>query len=263
VSDVAALLEIMSRLRAPDGGCPWDKAQTFETIAPFTIEEAYEVADVIAREAWQDLPDELGDLLFQIAFYAQMGAENGWFTFDDVHQAVVDKMVRRHPHVFADEVIDSAQTQTVAWEAHKRAERRAKGETGSVMNSVPRGLASMKRAQKLQSKAGQLGFDWTDSADVLPKLREEVAELEEALGLDKNQAAVTEELGDIVFTCANLARHHHIDLDAALRHSNLKFERRFRQMEEFAGDESTTLEAAGPDQLETYWQRAKATEKSS
>ena len=121
----------------------------------------------------------------------------------------------------------------------------------------------MKRAQKLQSKAGQLGFDWTDSADVLPKLREEVAELEAALGLDKNQAAVMEELGDIVFTCANLARHHHIDLDAALRHSNLKFERRFRQMEEFAGGESTTLEAAGPDQLEAYWQRAKATEKSS
>ena len=263
MSTVKALLDVMERLRAPQGGCPWDQTQTFESIAPYTIEEAYEVADVIAREAWQELPDELGDLLFQIAFYAQMGTEKGWFGFQDIHQAVVEKMTRRHPHVFADTAIDSASSQSVAWENHKRAERLAKGETGSVMNSVPRGLASLKRAQKLQNVAARSGFDWDEPDDVLPKLREEVAELEAAIAQGAERSAVAEELGDIAFTCVNLARHYDVDFDAALRHSNLKFEQRFRRMEQFAVDEATTLDALNPDQLEAYWLRAKNMEKSS
>ena len=257
MSDVRQLLQVMARLRAPETGCPWDRQQDFHSIAPYTIEEAYEVADVIAREAWDELPDELGDLLFQIAFYAQMGAENEWFDFDDIHRAVVDKMVRRHPHVFGDSELTSAASQTVAWEEHKRAERRARGETGSLMNTVPSGLAAVKRAQKLQRKAAQVGFDWPDRNEVVSKLHEEIAELESALAEPNDKASIAEELGDVLFTCANLARHHGLDLDSCLRHSNLKFEGRFRRMEQFADETATTLDELSAEQLEELWQRAK------
>ena len=253
-----SLLEVMKRLRDPDHGCPWDRQQTFASIAPYTIEEAYEVADVIAREAWQELPGELGDLLFQVAFYVQMAHEKDWFEFEDVVDAVVEKMVRRHPHVFADASVSDATEQTIAWEAHKRAERAAAGDHRGRLNAVPRGLAALKRAHKLQRAAAEVGFDWNSADAVLPKLREELGELEAAVS--SNPESTAAELGDLVFSCVNLARHLGIDLDAALRDTNLRFESRFGCMEQLAAADATTLEASSPTELEHYWERAKALE---
>ncbi len=247
----------MARLRDPERGCPWDLEQTFDTIAPHTIEEAHEVADAIARRDDAALVDELGDLLFQVVFYAQMGSESGRFRFTDIVRAIVDKMIRRHPHVFGDSRIESARAQSRAWEAIKAAERPARA---SLMDELPRGLAPTVRAAKMQRRAASVGFDWDAAQSVLPKLREEVEELDRALRGRAGREAVEEELGDLLFTCINLARHLDLDADEALRRSNVKFERRFRRMEEAATAEGRSLAHSSAAELERDWERAKTLE---
>jgi len=248
------LLEIMQRLRDPENGCPWDVKQDFSTIAPYTIEEAYEVADAIARHDMADLKDELGDLLFQVVFHAQIASEQGSFDFDDVHQAVCDKMLRRHPHVFADLTIRDAAHQKQAWEEYKTEERKQKGEHG-LMDGIPVGMAELQRSVKLQKRARKVGFDWPAAEPVLEKIDEEVSELREAMSAG-NRDAVEDELGDLLFSAVNLARQLDIDPASALRRSNAKFERRFRAMEAAAGGHEG-LESMSLDEMETLWQEAK------
>jgi len=248
------LLDIMQRLRDPQNGCPWDVKQDFSTIAPYTIEEAYEVADAIARHDMADLKDELGDLLFQVVFHAQMASEQGSFDFDDVHQAVCDKMLRRHPHVFADLEIRDAAHQKQVWEDYKSEERKQKGEHG-LMDGIPVGMAELQRAVKLQKRARKVGFDWPSAAPVLEKIDEEMSELRAAISA-ADRDAMEDELGDLLFAAVNLARHLDIDPAGALRRSNAKFERRFRVMEEAAGGPAG-LETLDLEQMEMLWQKAK------
>ncbi len=257
MSDIEQLLQIMSRLRDPDGGCPWDTQQTFATIAPYTIEEAHEVADAIDREAWDELPDELGDLLFQVVFHAQMGAEADLFDFDDVVAAIVDKMVRRHPHVFGGAAVGSAKAQRIAWETHKQEERGSKSQQQGRMSPVARGLPSLHRAVKLQKKAAEVGFDWGDATQVVPKLHEEVAELAAAMAEERGTGCLAEELGDLLFSCVNLARHLDLDADSALRGANLKFERRFRRMEVICEERGADLPGDDHGALNALWEQAK------
>lgn len=267
--DIGGLLAIMAALRDPDTGCPWDVEQTFATIAPYTIEEAYEVADAIDRGDMGDLRDELGDLLLQVVFHARMAQERGAFEFGDVVAAICDKMTRRHPHVFAGASVEDAGQQTKAWEEHKRAERAARGENdASALAGISRGLPEWQRAVKLQHKAAKVGFDWPGPAPVIEKLQEEIEEVRAefaavAAGPDDAAARdrLEDEIGDILFVCANLARHAKVDVGAALRRANRKFERRFRAMEALAeadgGLAGQTLEAQ-----DRYWDRAKAAEKA-
>jgi len=248
------LLEIMQRLRDPQDGCPWDVKQDFSTIAPYTIEEAYEVADAIAREDMAGLKDELGDLLFQVVFHAQMAREQELFDFDDVHQAVCDKMQRRHPHVFADVEITDAAHQTQVWEDYKTEERKQKGEH-SLMDGIPSGMAELQRSVKLQKRAGKAGFDWPSAEPVMDKFDEELLEMRKAMAAG-DPDAMEDELGDLLFVATNLARKLGIDPGTALRRSNAKFEKRFRAMEDAAGGQdglgSMSLEA-----MEDLWQNIK------
>ena len=255
-SSIEGLLDVMRRLRDPTNGCPWDVKQNFATIAPYTIEEAYEVADAISRDDMADLVDELGDLLFQVVFHAQMASEAGHFTFDDVVAAIVDKMIRRHPHVFGDEVVEDEHAQSLRWEAHKAAER-GDAEHDSLMDNVPRGLSSIKRAQKLQKRAATAGFDWHRAEDVIPKIREELDEITEALTSASTPARLSEEMGDLLFSCINLARHLKVDAEMSLRATNTKFERRFRWMEDALFAEGKTIAETGSDVLEAAWSKAK------
>lgn len=248
------LLEIMQRLRDPQKGCPWDVKQDFSTIAPYTIEEAYEVADAIARHDMADLKDELGDLLFQVVFHAQMASEQGSFDFDDVHQAVCDKMLRRHPHVFADFEVRDAAHQKQVWEDYKSEERKQKGEHG-LMDGIPVGMAELQRAVKLQKRARKVGFDWPSAQPVLDKIDEEMGELRTAMSTGVRDA-MEEELGDLLFSAVNLARQLDIDPASALRRSNAKFERRFRAMEDAAGGDER-LASMSLEEMETLWQRVK------
>ena len=250
------LLEIMQRLRDPENGCPWDVEQNFSTIAPFTIEEAYEVADAIARGDMTDLKDELGDLLFQVVFHAQMAKEQGSFDFDDVHQAVCDKMVRRHPHIFADHEIKDATHQTQVWEDYKAEERKHKGEH-SLMDGIPAGMAELQRSVKIQKRAGKVGFDWASHGPVLDKFDEELVEMREAI-TSGDRDAMEDELGDLLFVATNLARQLDIDPGTALRRGNSKFERRFRAMEDAVGGHDG-LEGMGLDAMEELWQKVKKT----
>ncbi|KPK40919.1 MAG: nucleoside triphosphate hydrolase [Gammaproteobacteria bacterium SG8_47] len=257
---VAQLLDIMRRLRDPHDGCPWDREQTFATIVPHTLEEAYEVADAIEREDWNELRTELGDLLFQIVFYAQMGQEQDKFDFEDIVVAINDKLVRRHPHVFADEHIETSAEQTEAWEQHKLAERQAKsateGRDHSVLDGVARGLPALTRAAKLQRRAARVGFDWKRTEPVMDKLREEIDELQLALDIEATPEDMFEELGDVIFTCVNLARHLDVDAESALRHANAKFEDRFRQVEaHFA--ERGGMESASAEEMDQIWEHVK------
>ncbi|MHB8912528.1 MAG: nucleoside triphosphate pyrophosphohydrolase [Lysobacter sp.] len=274
--DISNLLAIMARLRDPQGGCPWDVQQTFASIAPYTVEEAYEVADAIDRNDLPALKDELGDLLLQVVFHARMAQEQGAFGFDDVVAAISDKMVRRHPHVFglsadpgqADAVSDAA-AQTVAWEQHKRRERHADGDSDpSALAGITRGLPEWQRAVKLQKRAATVGFDWPDVTPVIAKLHEEIEEVRvefAALHTDPDAAAaqhrLEDEIGDVLFVCANLARHARVDVGTALRRANLKFERRFRAMEVTAAGDGTPLATLPLETQETYWQRAKDDER--
>lgn len=266
--NIAQLLAIMAKLRDPDGGCPWDLEQDFATIAPYTIEEAYEVADAIDRGDMADLKDELGDLLLQVAFHARMAEEAGAFDFDDVAAAICDKMVRRHPHVFADMHADDSGEVLRNWDAIKRAEREAKGEAdASALAGISRGLPEWQRAVKLQHKAAKVGFDWPDPAPVLDKLREELDEVRAefdavaaAPGDAEARDRLEDEIGDVLFVCANLARHAKVDVGGALRRANRKFERRFRAMEALAQADGG-LAGKPLDAQDRYWDLAKAAEK--
>lgn len=257
--DIARLLEIMAKLRNPDGGCPWDLEQNFRTIAPYTIEEAYEVADAIERNDMTSLKDELGDLLFQTVFHAQMAHEEGLFNFGDVVEAISNKMERRHPHVFSDADLRTADEQTDAWEQQKAAERKNKGED-SLLADVPFGLPGLTRAVKLQKRAARVGFDWTEARDVLSKIAEETEELTAAMdGGDADK--IEDEFGDLLFVLANLSRHLKVDPEAALRRSNEKFRRRFTYIEQSMRDARRDMDNATLDEMEALWNEAKEHER--
>ena len=259
------LLAIMARLRDPQAGCPWDLEQDFSTIAPYTIEEAYEVADAIDRYDLAGLRDELGDLLLQVVFHAQMAAEQGTFGFDDVAAAICDKMVRRHPHVFADARFADAGEQAANWEQIKRSERAAAGEQDrSALAGIARGLPEWQRALKLQARAARTGFDWPGPEPVIAKLHEEIEEVrvEFARGaVEANRERLQDEIGDLLFVAANLARHAQVDVGAALRHANHKFERRFRAMEALAQAAGTPLPTLSLQQQEACWDQVKRQER--
>jgi len=245
---------IMARLRDPARGCPCDREQNFATIAPYTIEEAYEVADAIERNDMAALKDELGDLLFQVVFHARMAEEAGLFGFGDVAEAIADKMERRHPHVFGDAEIASVAAQNEAWEAHKAAERQASGAAASVLDGVALALPALLRAAKISRRAARIGFDWPDARAVIPKLAEEIAELEAELDQGADPAMVEEEMGDLLFAAANLARKLDIEPETALRRATAKFERRFRQVEALAAERGIGRDL---DALEALWQEVK------
>jgi ATP diphosphatase len=279
-SNITALLDLMRRLRDPKLGCPWDVEQDFATVAPYTIEEAYEVAGAIEERDWPALKDELGDLLFQVVFHARMAEEAGLFDFADVVGAVSEKMIRRHPHVFAGQAgIDSAEAQTVAWEEHKRRERAGKP-GGSLLDDVPRALPALARAVKLQKRAATVGFDWDSAPKVVEKIAEEAREIVEAqreiaeaqaagadgtsagmdAGPDVGAHRLTEELGDLLFAVANLARHLKVQPEDALRAANEKFTRRFRFIEQSLAHEGKSPAAATLEEMEALWQQAKTAE---
>ena len=252
------LLEIMRRLRDPVSGCPWDIAQDFAGISPYTIEEAHEVADAITRAAWDELPGELGDLLLQVVFHAQMATDQGLFGFDDVVQAISDKMLARHPHVFGSESRDkSAEQQTVDWERIKAAERGG----ARVLDGVALGLPALTRAVKLQNRAARVGFDWPSTDEVVAKIAEEAAELVEARD-QLTAAEVTEEFGDLLFVMANLARHLDVDPEAALRAASAKFSRRFARIEDWLAEAGKTPDRSNLAEMDSLWNRAKAEEKA-
>jgi ATP diphosphatase len=270
-AELRRLLDIMAALRDPASGCPWDNEQTFDTIAPYTIEEAYEVADAIARRDFASLPDELGDLLFQVVYHARMAEEAGFFAFGEVARAIGDKMVRRHSHVFAPAQPDgersgavrdgrlAASVQTAAWEAGKSEERAARSETGTLAG-VPVGLPALTRAAKLTARAARVGFDWPDANAVLEKLDEEIAELKAELpGADP--ARLTDEVGDLLFVLANLARKLSLDPETCLRHANEKFARRFDAMEGTLAREGRDLKGETLETLEAAWQAVKRAER--
>jgi ATP diphosphatase len=257
------LLYLMARLRDPEGGCPWDRKQTFATIVPHTLEEAYEVADTIERQDWAHLKDELGDLLFQVIFYAQLGHEQGDFDFAAIVDNLVAKLVRRHPHVFVDGSLrgdasaaglDEAEIKA-NWEAIKQQERSEKAK-GGVLDDVPRALPALSRAAKLQKRASQVGFDWNDPLPVLDKIAEEVAELREAIA-SGDQTEISAELGDMLFAQVNLARHLGVNPETALRGTNQKFERRFAYVEQQVEASGQAWDAFTLDQLDTFWDEAK------
>jgi MazG family protein len=256
------LIEIMARLRAPEGGCPWDVEQTFETIAPYTIEEAYEVADAIARGDLSDLKEELGDLLLQVVFHARMAEEAGAFNFADVARAINDKMVRRHPHVFGGDRHRNVAEQTEAWEAIKAGERAAKASAApaSLLDDVPVALPALMRAVKLSKRAARVGFVWPSAREVLAKLREEVAELEVEVAAGDTEKA-REELGDVLFVCANLARELDVDPEAALRGTNEKFVRRFKYIEAALAARGSSPDASTLEEMDALWDAAKRAER--
>lgn len=256
-----ALLRIMARLRAPEGGCPWDLEQTFATIAPYTLEEAYEVADAIQRGDLAGLKDELGDLLFQVVFHAQMAAEARAFTFADVVDAITDKMIRRHPHVFGDADVKTADAQTVAWEEHKKRERAARGENKQrLLDDVPLAFPALTRALKLQKRAASVGFDWRERARVMEKLEEEIGELNDAIAHGEPKEKLTDELGDILFVAVNLARHLGVDPEEALRATNDKFTRRFAHVEDTVTKTGRKLSDATLEEMDAAWNEAKRLE---
>jgi ATP diphosphatase len=259
---LARLLAVMAWLRDRQHGCPWDIDQTFRTIAPYTIEEAYEVADAIERDDMPALKEELGDLLLQVVYHSQMASEIGAFAFVDVAQTIADKMVDRHPHVFGDLKIADADTQTVSWEARKAAERAKKAggvaEPAGALDGVARALPALLRAEKIQKRAARVGFDWKTIGPVIDKIEEELGELRTELSAAKTDPArITDELGDVLFAVANLARHCRIDPEAALRSTNDKFERRFRYVEAELAKTGRKPSEATLEEMEALWQQAK------
>jgi ATP diphosphatase len=258
------LLGVMARLRDPEQGCPWDCQQDFRSIVPHTLEEAYEVADAIEGGDRAAMRDELGDLLFQVVFYAQLGREEGAFDFESIARGVTDKLIRRHPHVFGAHQETTAAGQRATWEAIKAEERRnARGgdQPDSALDDIPLALPALTRSRKLQSRAARVGFDWPDDAPVVAKIREELAEVEAAMAMTPaDDAAVAEEIGDLLLACVNLARRRGVDPEQALRAGNAKFERRFRGLEAILRDSGQRPEDVDFDTLESAYQRTKAAE---
>ncbi len=263
MSDIAELMDIMARLRDPNGGCPWHIKQNFDTIAPYTIEEAYEVADAIDRRDYPALCDELGDLLLQVVFHARMAQEAGHFDFADVVKSICAKMTRRHPHVFAGGKIDSAEMHVAAWDEHKRREREeTKDADTSVLAGIAHGLPEWLRALKLQKRAATVGFDWPSVAPVLEKLHEEIEEVRAEFAVQQpDQERLNDEIGDVLFVCVNLARHAKVDFSQALRCANAKFERRFRRMEQIAASAGTALKDKTLAEQDLWWDQVKMEEK--
>lgn len=258
------LLAIMAALRDPQRGCPWDRTQTFASILPFTIEEAYEVAEAIDQGDMASLQEELGDLLFQVVFYAQMGSETGVFTFDEVVRGICDKLERRHPHVFADASVDDAEAQSLAWEQHKQRERDAKAaqasRPSSVLDDIPKAMPSLMRAMKLQRRVAKVGFDWPEIESVLAKIEEELAEVRDELASGGNHKRLTHEVGDLLFACTNLARHTGVDPEEAMRGINNRFESRFRRIEALLAEQGKRVEEVGLAELDALWELAKREE---
>lgn len=258
---ISRLIEIMAALRDPVSGCPWDLEQDFRSVAPYTLEEAYEVADAIERGDLNGLEEELGDLLLQVVFHARMASERGAFDFDDVARGICDKLVRRHPHVFGGETIGSAAAQTVAWEQHKARERAGHGRSTGLLDDVPMALPALARALKLGRRAARAGFDWPDAAGVRRKLDEELDELDAAVGGGSPPKAVEAELGDVLLAVANYARHLGLDPETALRRSNDRFVKRFQHLEQRLAESGLSGEAAGPERLDGWWEEAKRLEE--
>lgn len=259
-AELRRLLDIMVALRDPATGCPWDKEQDFATIAPYTIEEAYEVADAIAQRDFAALPDELGDLLFQVVYHARIAEEKGLFGFGDIAKCISDKMIRRHPHVFGDAAARDAAAQTAAWEAQKSIERAARQQTGALAG-VPVALPALTRALKLTKRAARVGFDWPDTERVLDKLDEEIQELKAELP-GGDPVRLNDEVGDMLFVLANLARKLGLDPEQCLRHANEKFTRRFNAMESEFNAQSKSLDGLSLDEMEAGWQRVKMSERA-
>ncbi len=267
---IEKLIEIMGKLRTPETGCPWDLEQDYSSILPYTIEEVYEVADAIERADFDDLKGELGDLLFQIIFYAQIAKEEKRFEFTDVVEGICDKLITRHPHVFDENYTSNANTNSASdvlkrWEDQKQIERETKlnnssssDNRSSLLDDIPKVLPELKRAQKIQTRVAKQGFDWPDVSHVWEKLNEESEEVKQAVKENK-QANIEDEIGDLLFVCVNLARHYNLDAEQALRKANQKFEKRFRKVEELANDSISNFTL---DQLEVFWNRAKELTKS-
>ncbi len=264
MTEMSELLEVMARLRDPENGCPWDKQQTFKSILPYTLEEVYEVADAIDQNDMASLREELGDLLFQIVFYAQMAKEAGEFEFADVAAEISDKLIQRHPHVFSNTEIESAEAQTQAWEKHKESERQARAaeqnRKPSVLDNVPLALPGLMRSIKLQRRAARLGFDWPNVEAVLEKIEEELAEVREVLAEGGDAEKLTYEIGDLLFACTNLARHANVDPEVAMRGINHRFELRFRRVEELAAQQNQQLSEMSLEEMDKLWDQAKAEE---
>ena len=264
MTELEQLLQLMARLRDPEQGCPWDRQQTCATIVPHTIEEAYEVADAIARKDWAELRAELGDLLFQVVFYAQIAREEGRFDFADVARGIVEKMTRRHPHVFGDVRYADAAEQTAAWERIKAAEKaQASSPSAGVLDGVPLALPALTRAAKLQKKAARVGFDWGAVEPVLAKIQEEIGEIRHEIATQAPPERLADELGDVLFAVANLARHLKIDPEAALRGTNAKFERRFRRIEQWLAETGRIPVESTLAEMDALWNRAKREEATT
>ena len=260
MSNIEKLIEVMAQLRDPQQGCPWDLEQSFETIVPHTLEEAYEVAETIENGEISELCDELGDLLFQVVFYARLAEEKGLFDFTQIVNGIVDKLVRRHPHVFGDETIEDAEAQTRAWESHKAMERVDKSGDAGTLTGIANALPALTRAIKLQKRAGQVGFDWPTITPVFDKILEELDEVKQEIDVENNKQRIEEEIGDLLFACTNLARHAHVNPETALRRSNRKFENRFSQMETIAANNSLLIEHLDIEQWEQLWDQVKTEE---
>ena len=262
MTGIERLLEIMTTLRDPVRGCPWDREQSFATIVPHTIEEAYEVADAIDRGDMDELCDELGDLLFQVVFYAQMAKEAGHFDFSAVVEAIVSKLTRRHPHVFADARVGNAAQQSEEWERHKAAERAAKAATASpsVLDGVSLALPALSRAVKLQRRAARVGFDWRELTEVLDKVAEELEEVRVEVAAGAGHERMSHEIGDLLLASSNLARFAGIDPESALREANGRFERRFRRIEDWLAEQGRDPERSNLAEMEQLWRRAKEEE---
>ena len=256
MKETQRLLEIMARLRDPERGCPWDRQQTFMTIAPYTVEEAYEVADAIERGDLEALEEELGDLLLQVVYHARMAEEEGRFVFEDVAKGISDKLVSRHPHVFGDADIHTAAQQTRDWEARKAAERAERAQ-GGALEGVPAALPGLTRAEKLQKRAARVGFDWRELKPVFAKVREELTELEQEVDAGMAEERLRDELGDLLFAVANLARKLAVDPEQALRGTNRKFERRFQHMELRLGERGLKPADVSLEEMDAYWNEAK------
>lgn len=255
--DIDKLLSIMAQLRDPDNGCPWDRQQTFHSLTPYTLEEAYEMVETIERDSFDELPAELGDLLFQIVFYAQLGKEQQRFDFSDIVNAICEKLVRRHPHVFADAQVADAEEQSRLWEQHKAEERQqqAAQQTPHWLDGISHALPAMTRAMKLQKRVAQAGFDWPDHHGVMEKIAEELDEVRQALATG-DQVNLAEELGDVLFSCVNLVRHCQQDPESVLRACNTRFQQRFNRMEDLLNQQQG-LDKAEPAQMETIWAQVK------